>query len=129
MKSLATVLSVLFAVLAPLSGHAAAVVDTPFVVDAMKRGAIVWDVCAAPEYKQGHLPSAVNVGDPAQMLLDPNTEDFIAEEKIAKILGNAGIDPSKEVIVYGGRGSASPTLAASPCGTSAARTSMSTMMV
>jgi thiosulfate/3-mercaptopyruvate sulfurtransferase len=73
----------------------------------MKRGVIVWDVRAVPEYKQGHIPSAVNIGDPGQVLRDGNTEDFIAEEKIAQILGSAGIDPAKEVIVYGGRGSAS----------------------
>jgi thiosulfate/3-mercaptopyruvate sulfurtransferase len=107
MKRLATVLSLLCAILAPLTGHAAAVVDTPSVLDALQRGAILWDVRATPEYQQGHIPSAVNIGDPGQVLRDANTEDFIAQEKIAQILGSAGIDPSKEVILYGGRGAAS----------------------
>lgn len=85
--------------------HAAANVDTAQVVDAVKRGAIVWDVRAAADYKKGHIPGAVNIDDAGKVLRDPNSEDFIATSKIEKILGDAGIDPSKEVIVYGGRGS------------------------
>lgn len=83
----------------------AANVDTAQVVDAVKRGAIVWDVRAAADYKKGHIPGAVNIDDAGKVLRDPNSEDFIATSKIEKILGDAGIDPSKEVIVYGGRGS------------------------
>lgn len=85
--------------------HGAANVDTAQVVDAVKRGAIIWDVRAATDYKKGHIPGAVNIDDAGKVLRDPNTEDFIATSKIEKILGDAGIDPSKEVIVYGGRGS------------------------
>lgn len=80
------------------------IVDTTFVREAMKNGAIIWDVRSAEEYKKGHIPGAVNIGDAGKVLRDDNSEDYIEQEKIEKLLGNAGIDPSKEVIVYGSKG-------------------------
>ena len=80
------------------------IVDTAFVADAAKRGAVIWDVRNAQEYGKGHLPGAVSIGDAAQVLRDPNTEDFIATDKIEKILGSAGIDPAREIVVYSNRG-------------------------
>jgi thiosulfate/3-mercaptopyruvate sulfurtransferase len=37
-------------------------------------------------------------------LRNPNTEEFIETARIEKLLGDAGIDPSREIIVYGPRG-------------------------
>ena len=91
-------------------GWAAAgpIVDAAFVADATKRGVIVWDVRNAKEYGEGHLPGAISIGDAAQVLRDPNTEDFLATDKIEKILGAAGIDPAREIVVYGTRGTWNP---------------------
>lgn len=86
------------------------IVDTEFVADAAKRGAVIWDVRNAQEYSKGHLPGAVSIGDAAQVLRDPNTEDFLATDKIEKILGAAGIDPAREIVVYGTRGTWNPYL-------------------
>jgi thiosulfate/3-mercaptopyruvate sulfurtransferase len=84
---------------------AAPIVDAAYVKEAIARGAIVWDVRATPAYKKGHIPGAVSIGDAGATLREMTKEDFIETEKIAKILGDAGIDPAKEVIVYGDRGS------------------------
>jgi thiosulfate/3-mercaptopyruvate sulfurtransferase len=80
------------------------IVNAAFIVDAMKRGVLIWDVRSAEEYRKGHLPGAVNIGDAAKVLRDDNTEDFLPVDRIEKILGAGGIDPSREVVVYAGRG-------------------------
>ena len=80
------------------------IVDTAYVIDAQKRSAIIWDTRSAALYRQGHIPGAVNIGDVGQELRDENREDYIALAKIEKILGDAGIDPSKEIVVYGLKG-------------------------
>jgi thiosulfate/3-mercaptopyruvate sulfurtransferase len=80
------------------------IVDAAYVQEAQKRGAIVWDTRAETDYRKGHIAGAVNVGDVGAVLRDPNSEDFIAHERIAKLLGDAGIDPEKEIVVYHGRG-------------------------
>ena len=79
------------------------VVDTAFVADAMQRGAILWDARVQEEYRKGHIPGAVNIGDPLRVLRSENSEDFIRQELIEDILGEVGIDPAKEVIVYAGK--------------------------
>ena len=81
------------------------IVDHQYVADAAKRGAIIWDVRAEADFRRGHIPGAVNIGDAGQTLRNPNTEDFIAQEQIEKILGQAGIDPAREIVVYGARAS------------------------
>lgn len=86
------------------SAATSAIVDTAYVVDAQKRNAIIWDTRSAALYKQGHIPGAVNIGDIAQELRDEHREDYIALGRIEKILGDAGIDPSKEIVVYGLKG-------------------------
>ena len=83
-----------------------AIVDTAYVIEAQKRGAILWDTRAASMYKMGHIPGAVNIGDIGSELRDEHREDYIALAKIEKILGDAGIDPSKEIVVYGLKGNA-----------------------
>ncbi len=82
------------------------IVDTAGLKEAVARGAIVWDVRATPLYRKGHIPGAVNIGDAGVVLRDAVKEDFIDTAQIAKILGQAGIDPAKEVVVYADRGSA-----------------------
>ncbi len=92
------------ALLALTAGAASAIVDTPYVVEAIGRNAIVWDVRAAAAYKQGHIPGAVNIGDVGKVLRDENTEDYLAKPTIESLLGAAGIDPAREVVVYGAKG-------------------------
>ena len=80
------------------------IVDTAYVAEAIKRNAIIWDTRSEALYKQGHIPGAVNIGDVGQVLRDENREDYIEIAKIEKLMGAAGIDPSREVIVYGFKG-------------------------
>jgi len=96
-----TVIGAAVALLAPVAAEASAIVDTGYVVDALKRHAIIWDTRSAADYTQGHIPGAVNIGDVGVVLRDENKEDYIALDSIEQLLGAAGIDPSKEIIVYG----------------------------
>ena len=88
---------------AALAAETSAIVDTAYVTQAIKRNAIVWDTRGAAAYKQGHIPGAVNIDDVGVVLRDENTEDYIAVEEIERLLGAAGIDPSREVVVYGAK--------------------------
>jgi len=94
-----------FALLVPCGvfAQSSVIVDTAYVADAVKRNAIIWDARSAAAYRQGHIPGAVNVDDVGQVLRDENTEDYIATPRIEKILGDAGVDPSREVVVYGAK--------------------------
>jgi len=85
---------------ANLCALAADVVDATEVAAALKRGAIVWDVRGSDDYASGHIPGAVNIGNPAVVLRNLNTEDYIPTEQVQSLLDGAGIDLSKEVIVY-----------------------------
>ncbi len=81
------------------------IVDTAYVVAAMKRGAILWDARDADAYRQGHIPGAVNVGDIGRALRDPNRENWLPTPTVETILGQAGIDiAGKEVITYSRKG-------------------------
>jgi thiosulfate/3-mercaptopyruvate sulfurtransferase len=86
--------------------YASGIVDAGFVAEAVKRGAIVWDVRDAAAYRRGHIPGAVNIDDPIRVLRNANTEELIELSQIEKILGDAGIDPAREIVVYSTRGSA-----------------------
>lgn len=86
-----------FAQTAPL------IVSHPQVIEAQKRGAIIWDVRSDADYKKGHIPGAVNIGDAGQVLRNPNTEDFLAIPQLERLLGQSGIDPAREILVYGSR--------------------------
>jgi thiosulfate/3-mercaptopyruvate sulfurtransferase len=88
---------------AAMAAEVSAVVDTHYVAEAIKRNAIVWDTRSAAAYKQGHIPGAVNIDDIGVVLRDENTEDYLALEDIERLLGAAGIDPSREVVVYGAK--------------------------
>src|SRR5262244_4090352 len=102
----------LFILLSLLWAQAAAatspIVDAQYVADAIARNAIVWDVRSVEAYANGHIAGAISIGDAAKVLRDDNTEDFIATDRIEKILGAAGLDPKREIIVYGSRGSWNP---------------------
>jgi thiosulfate/3-mercaptopyruvate sulfurtransferase len=89
-----------------LAGLASAqvIVDAAYVQQALKRNVQVWDVRGDKDYAKAHLPGALSVGDAAAVLRDANAEDFLPTAEVAKVLGAGGIDPSKETIVYGGRG-------------------------
>jgi thiosulfate/3-mercaptopyruvate sulfurtransferase len=87
------------------------VVDARFVANAMKRGAIVWDVRPTEAYFDGHLPGAVTVGFVGGALLDEKSQLFLPIEAIAARLGDAGLDLQREIVIYGGGGSAYPYFA------------------
>jgi thiosulfate/3-mercaptopyruvate sulfurtransferase len=79
------------------------IVDTAFVADAMERGAILWDARVAEEFRKGHIPGAVNFGDPLRVLRSENSEDFIPTNLIEEIFGSIALNPAKEIIVYAGK--------------------------
>ncbi|HEY0823301.1 MAG TPA: rhodanese-like domain-containing protein, partial [Ramlibacter sp.] len=93
-----------------LSGLAGAqvIVDTGYVQEALKRKVQVWDVRPDKDFAKGHLPGALSIGDAAAALRDVNAEDFLPTPEIARIFGAAGLDPTRETVVYGTRGSWSP---------------------
>jgi thiosulfate/3-mercaptopyruvate sulfurtransferase len=82
------------------------------VVQALARGAIVWDVRDEKAFLKGHLPGAVNLGDVAKVLRDPLHEDLLPPTQLRARLNAAGVNPQKEVVVYGARGTWNPYLAA-----------------
>ena len=83
------------------------IVDTAGVAAAQQRGALVWDVRAAGAYRQGHIPGAVNIDEVTGSLRDDNTEDYLPLPQLERRLGAAGIDPSREIVVYGAKASPS----------------------
>jgi thiosulfate/3-mercaptopyruvate sulfurtransferase len=87
-----------------LSGAwAQAIVDVEFVKKAIERGALLWDTRDEGTFAKGHIPGAVNIGDPNAELRDANKEDYLPLAQLEKILGAAGIDPQREIVVYGVR--------------------------
>ena len=83
---------------------AQSIVDLDYVRQAVARGALLWDVREAESYAKGHIPGAVNFGDPSATLRNEYTEDYLPIADIEKALGAAGIDPAREIVVYGDRG-------------------------
>ena len=80
------------------------IVDVDYVKAAVARGVLLWDARDADDHAAGHIPGAVNIGDPTITLRDKNTEDYLPIAQIEKAFGAAGIDPAREIIVYGDRG-------------------------
>jgi thiosulfate/3-mercaptopyruvate sulfurtransferase len=103
--------ALVFLLAAPAAFALGSIVDSRFVANAMKRGAIVWDVRPTEAYFDGHLPGAVTVGFIATALLDEKSQLFLPIETIAARLGDAGLDLQREIVVYGGGGSAYPYFA------------------
>jgi thiosulfate/3-mercaptopyruvate sulfurtransferase len=93
------------------AGDLRSVIDTAQVKEAQQRGAIIWDVRAEEDYRSGHIPGAVSIGDAQRVLRDENNEDYLALEQIAETLGSAGIDPAKEIIIYGAKAHTAPYFA------------------
>jgi thiosulfate/3-mercaptopyruvate sulfurtransferase len=97
-------------VLALLAGGlvraATPIIEVAEVKAAIGRGAIIWDVRSTPLYRKAHIPGAISIGDAGAVLRNPVTEDFIETTQIEKIFGDAGLDPTKEIVVYADRGSA-----------------------
>lgn len=84
------------------------IVDTAFVAEAAARGAIVRDVRSGNDYLHGHIPGAVNIDDIGNVLRDENSEDYIPVADIERILGEAGIDPAREIVLYGAKANPAP---------------------
>jgi thiosulfate/3-mercaptopyruvate sulfurtransferase len=111
-----TLLSALIglAYLSPLAQPAAQarsqswIIDTAAVQAAAQRGAIIWDVRGAEDFKKGHIPGAVNVGDIGKTLRREVDEEYVPLADMEKLLGAAGIDPSREILIYGDKGSPLP---------------------
>jgi thiosulfate/3-mercaptopyruvate sulfurtransferase len=80
------------------------IVDVEYVKAAVSRGVLLWDARDADDFSAGHIPGAVNIGDPTITLRDKNTEDYLPIGQIEKAFGAVGIDPGREIIVYGDRG-------------------------
>lgn len=81
-----------------LSGHLE-------VEQALARGALLWDVRDPRSFAEAHLPGARSIGDVTHSLLAVDGEHLLPEADAAALLGNAGIDTTREIVVYGGRGS------------------------
>ena len=92
----------------PSLASAQPIVDHTQFQEAIRRGAQVWDVRDIRDYSKGHLPGALTIGDAASVLRDPNSEDFIATSRIEALLGAAGINPARETVIYGSRGTWNP---------------------
>ena len=107
----ARLLTVIALVAASLGTYAAdkpVIVDTGFVEQAAARGALIWDVRGQEDYRRGHIPGAVNIDEIALVLREPSTEDYIPVARIEQILGEAGIDPAREIVLYGAKAHTSP---------------------
>jgi thiosulfate/3-mercaptopyruvate sulfurtransferase len=87
----------------PVRAEPSAIVDTDFAAAAAARGAILWDVRGEEDYKKGHIPGAITIDDPQTQLRDGKTEDYLPIAQLEKILGEAGIDLDKEIVVYGAK--------------------------
>jgi thiosulfate/3-mercaptopyruvate sulfurtransferase len=92
----------------PPASAADLVVGTEAVEAALQRGAIVWDVRPEEDYRKGHVPGAVNIDDILVQLRDAKSEDYLPVREIEKLLGEAGIDPSREIVLYGAKASTGP---------------------
>ena len=103
-----TVSAIVLLMALPGLAQAQVIVDVAQAQEAIKRGAQVWDVRDARDYVKSHLPGALTLGDAASNLRNPNSEDFIATAQIEALLGAAGIDPQRETVVYGARGTWNP---------------------
>lgn len=75
------------------------------VEQALARGALLWDVRDSRSFAGSHLPGARSVGDVTQRLRTADGEHLLAADEAAALLGEAGVDTTREVVVYGERAS------------------------
>ncbi len=77
--------------------------DTKTIADNMaKPGWVILDTRDVHEYKEGHVPGAINLGGMgAKVLRDATARVYTIVPKIEKILGGAGIGNDKHIILYG----------------------------
>jgi len=61
---------------------------------------VVLDCRSKKLYDSGHIPGAINLGDSCRYILRDGTERIKKVKDMEMILGNAGIDNSKHVVVY-----------------------------
>ena len=79
--------------------HAALVLDTAEVEQAVARGAVLWDARSPAEYAQGHLPGAINIGAVGDVFRDPHREDPPSAAVASQLFGRAGLDILRRDIV------------------------------
>jgi len=79
------------------------VVDSRFVNDKLgKPGWVMLDVRSGEEYRGGHIPGSINLGNvAANVLRDPTHRAYTIIPAIEKSLGDAGIGDDKNIVVYG----------------------------
>jgi thiosulfate/3-mercaptopyruvate sulfurtransferase len=87
------------------------IADRASVERALARGALVWDVRDAQDFLRGHLPGAISIGDAARALRDGSGAAFLPATELEPLISSAGLDPSREIVVYGSRGSWQPYVA------------------
>jgi thiosulfate/3-mercaptopyruvate sulfurtransferase len=103
---------VVFASAAPARADTPALIlDVAAVEAAIARGALVWDVRGEEDFRKGHIPGALNLDDAQLVLRDSKTEDWLPVDTLAKLLGDAGIDASREIVVYGAKAGTHPYFA------------------
>ena len=103
-----------FSLVATLAAAATSdlIVDTAAVEAALARGAIIWDVRNEEDYRKGHIAGAVNMDDVLFQLRESRSEDYLPVPMLGKLLGDAGIDPAREIVVYGPKASTATYFAA-----------------
>ena len=85
--------------------HAALVLDTAEVEQAVARGAVLWDARSPAEYAQGHLPGAINIGAVGDVFRDPHREDPPSAAVASQLFGRAGLDIlRRDIVVYATQG-------------------------
>lgn len=83
------------------------ILDTPGVESALARGALIWDVRGEEDYRKGHIPGAVNMDDILVQLREAKSEDYLPVPRLEQLLGEAGIDPAREIVLYGAKAAVS----------------------
>lgn len=103
-------IAILFSVLvgATYAAEGGGIIDTAAVEAAIQRGALLWDVRTEEEYRKGHISGAVNIDDIYAQLREPKSEDYLPVAQLEQILGDAGIDPKREIVLYGSKAGTAP---------------------
>lgn len=101
-RGLAPAVALAAAVLAGHSVARAEVLGAHAAQAAVSRGAIVWDLRERADYLAGHLPGAVQAR--TDWLGDGTAEPAL--DALQQAVSDAGIDLSREVIIYGQPGDA-----------------------